>query len=126
MGSNGVVEGVGVLRHLDRGLAGQQVQPTHSLAVLGGDVEPVLAVSGPAGDGHLVGQGGTHAWTEVLVPEGVVAFDPCHGRRTDARYVTVAVGRDYRDVPPTSGSYQGAASGRLTTSRLLESEPLAA
>ena len=58
--------------------------------------------------GHLVGQGGTHAWTEVLAP-GVapVAFDPCHGRRADARYVTVAVGRDYRDVPPTSGSYCG-------------------
>lgn len=73
--------------------------------------------------GHLVGQGGTHAWTEVLLPGGpAVALDPCHGRRTDARYVTVAVGRDYRDVPPTSGSYQGEACGRLTTSRLLECE----
>ena len=78
--------------------------------------------------GHLVGQGGTHAWTEVLVPgrHRAVAFDPCHGRRADARYVTVAVGRDYRDVPPTSGSYHGPAVGSLTTSRLLESEPLAA
>lgn len=77
--------------------------------------------------GHLVGQGGTHAWTEVLVPgrPDAVAFDPCHGRRADARYVTVAVGRDYRDVPPTSGSYEGAAVGRLSTSRLLESEPVA-
>jgi len=77
--------------------------------------------------GHLVGQGGTHAWTEVLLPTGAaVAFDPCHARRADERYVTVAVGRDYRDVPPTSGSYQGAATGRLTTARLLESEDLAA
>jgi transglutaminase-like putative cysteine protease len=78
--------------------------------------------------GHLVGQGGTHAWAEVLVPgrTHAVAFDPCHGRRADARYVTVAVGRDYRDVPPTSGSYSGSARGQLTTSRLLESEPIAA
>lgn len=78
--------------------------------------------------GHLVGQGGTHAWTEVLPPGPghAVAFDPCHARRTDARYVTVAVGRDYRDVPPTSGSFQGTARGHLTTSRLLESEPMAA
>jgi len=82
--------------------------------------------------GHLVGQGGTHAWTEVLVPGAghddsqPVAFDPCHGRRADARYVTVAVGRDYSDVPPTSGSYSGPARGSLRTSRLLESEPLAA
>lgn len=75
--------------------------------------------------GHLVGQGGTHAWTEVLGGDGqVVAYDPCHARRADSRYVTVAVGRDYRDVPPTSGSYCGQAAGQLTTSRLLE--PLAA
>ncbi|GAC1611620.1 MAG: transglutaminase family protein [Mycobacteriales bacterium] len=76
--------------------------------------------------GHLVGQGGTHAWTEVDLPQGVVAYDPCHGRRADERYVTVAVGRDYRDVAPTSGSYVGAACGRLTTSRQLEAEPVAA
>jgi transglutaminase-like putative cysteine protease len=78
--------------------------------------------------GHLVGQGGTHAWTEVLLPDRgrVLALDPCHGRRADLRYVTVAVGRDYRDVPPTSGSYTGPATGRLTTSRLLESESRAA
>nr|BFE71432.1 transglutaminase domain-containing protein [Actinoplanes digitatis] len=34
--------------------------------------------------GHLIGQGGTHAWVEVLVPCGdravALAFDPCHGR----------------------------------------------
>jgi transglutaminase-like putative cysteine protease len=83
--------------------------------------------------GHLVGQGGTHAWVEVLVREGrhgraarAVAFDPCHARRADRRYVTVAVGRDYRDVPPTSGWYSGPWRGRLTTERLLTCEPLVA
>jgi len=71
--------------------------------------------------GHLLGQGGTHAWVEVLVPDSgaamAVPFDPCHGRRADAGYVTVATGRDYADVAPTSGTYVGASSGRLTTSR---------
>jgi transglutaminase-like putative cysteine protease len=72
--------------------------------------------------GHLLGQGGTHAWVEVIVPAGggtatAVAFDPCHGRRADSRYVTVAVGRDYTDVAPTSGSYVGAPGGRLTGDR---------
>lgn len=87
-----------------------------------------VSISARYVSGHLVGQGGTHAWTEVLAPGRgqPVAFDPCHGRRTDARYVTVAVGRDYRDVPPTSGSFQGTASSHLTTSRLVESEPMAA
>jgi transglutaminase-like putative cysteine protease len=71
--------------------------------------------------GHLLGQGGTHAWVEVIVPNGqqaeAVAFDPCNGRRTDSGYVTVATGRDYSDVAPTSGSYVGTSSGRLTADR---------
>ncbi len=71
--------------------------------------------------GHLLGQGGTHAWTEVIVPRDgraeAVAFDPCNGRRTDSGYVTVATGRDYADVAPASGSYVGASPGRLTAAR---------
>jgi transglutaminase-like putative cysteine protease len=71
--------------------------------------------------GHLVGQGGTHAWVEVILPRAgraeAVAFDPCNGRRSDGRYVTVATGRDYSDVPPTSGSYVGTVRGHLTASR---------
>jgi len=71
--------------------------------------------------GHLLGQGGTHAWVEVIVPRAdhaeAVAFDPCNGRRTDGGYVTVATGRDYSDVAPASGSYVGASSGRLTAVR---------
>jgi len=71
--------------------------------------------------GHLLGQGGTHAWVEVIVPRAghaeAVAFDPCNGRRTDTGYVTVATGRDYSDVAPTSGSYTGTSRGHLTASR---------
>ena len=71
--------------------------------------------------GHLLGQGGTHAWVEVIVPRAghaeAVAFDPCNGRRTDSGYVTVATGRDYSDVAPTSGSYVGMSPGRLTAGR---------
>jgi transglutaminase-like putative cysteine protease len=57
----------------------------------------------------------------VIVPRGpdaaAVAFDPCNGCRAGSGYVTVATGRDYRDVAPTSGSYLGTARGRLTTER---------
>lgn len=73
--------------------------------------------------GHLVGQGGTHAWVEVVVPAGrgarAVAFDPTHRRLARDGYVTVAVGRDYVDVPPTSGWYSGDAVGVLTGTREL-------
>ena len=73
--------------------------------------------------GHLVGEGGgTHAWVEVLqsVPGQAVeilAWDPTHDRPADLRYLTVAIGRDYRDVAPVSGTYCGSDAGRLSTAR---------
>jgi transglutaminase-like putative cysteine protease len=74
--------------------------------------------------GHLLGEGGTHAWVEILVPHpqhpecvSAVPFDPTHVRRAGLRYVTVAVGRDYADVAPTSGTYDGEYEGLLTTSK---------
>jgi transglutaminase-like putative cysteine protease len=72
--------------------------------------------------GHLVGQGGTHAWVEVVLPVGdgsgdaiAWAFDPTHAGRGGLGHVTIAVGRDYSDVAPTSGTYQSPVAGRLTT-----------
>ena len=77
--------------------------------------------------GHLMGEGGSHAWVEVLVPDPddpsralAVACDPTQGRRAGARYVTVAVGRDYGDVAPTSGTYQAECAGELSTRKVLE------
>ena len=78
--------------------------------------------------GHMVGEGGSHAWVEVLRPDPhhrgariVEAWDPTHDRRAGAGYLTVAVGRDYADVAPTSGTWRGVAgSGRLTVRKRLE------
>jgi transglutaminase-like putative cysteine protease len=73
--------------------------------------------------GHLLGEGGTHAWVEVLIPvdEGsaaeVHALDPTHGVPVGSRHITVAVGRDYGDVAPTSGSYRASCAGALTARR---------
>ncbi|WP_261570247.1 transglutaminase family protein [Frankia gtarii] len=90
--------------------------------------------------GHLVGDGPSHAWVEVIMAGGAaqgvprtgagggaapgtdrgepgafaVAYDPCHDRLADLRYVTIAVGRDYSEVAPTSGWYTGQGRGTLT------------
>jgi transglutaminase-like putative cysteine protease len=64
--------------------------------------------------GHLLGEGASHAWVEVDAGGHTVAYDPTHGRETDLRYVTVAVGRDYRDVAPTAGTYGSGPRGRLS------------
>jgi transglutaminase-like putative cysteine protease len=74
--------------------------------------------------GHLLGQGGTHAWVEVVLPTrdgtgDAIAwtFDPTHAGRGGLGYVTIAVGGDYSDVAPTSGTYHSGVAGRLTTSK---------
>jgi transglutaminase-like putative cysteine protease len=75
--------------------------------------------------GHLLGEGGSHAWVEVIVPSDggagavAIAFDPTHGRRVGPSYLTVAVGRDYADVAPTHGTFHGAGQGRLSTVKRL-------
>ena len=74
--------------------------------------------------GHLLGEGGTHAWVEVLLPapdrsgEAIaLALDPTHGCETDLHYITVAIGRDYYDVAPTSGNYRAPYRGQLSASK---------
>jgi transglutaminase-like putative cysteine protease len=73
--------------------------------------------------GHLLGEGGSHAWVEVVVPDGsgavAVAFDPTHGREVGPSYLTVAVGRDYADVAPTYGTFRGTSQGHLSTVKRL-------
>jgi transglutaminase-like putative cysteine protease len=72
--------------------------------------------------GQLLGFGGSHAWVEVLVPDGagrarVLSLDPTHGRATGYEYVTVAVGRDYADVAPLSGTYRSPFAGSLIATK---------
>ena len=52
--------------------------------------------------GHLLGEGASHAWVEVRdrVPDAPSPTTRPTPAVTDLRYVTVAVGRDYRDVAP--------------------------
>ena len=38
-------------------------------------------------------------------------------KRQNLSYITIAVGRDYRDVSPTSGTYIAPYQGRLTASK---------
>jgi transglutaminase-like putative cysteine protease len=71
--------------------------------------------------GHLIGEGATHAWVELILPareHAVVAgLDPTNDRAVSMKYVVVAVGRDYADVAPTSGSFSGPHAGRLSSRR---------
>jgi transglutaminase-like putative cysteine protease len=71
--------------------------------------------------GHLLGEGGSHAWIEVMIPAPEaptrwhsLALDPTHNRRVGLTYLTVATGRDYMDVAPMSGTCRATVRGSLT------------
>jgi transglutaminase-like putative cysteine protease len=77
--------------------------------------------------GHVLGEGGTHAWVEVLVPDpdgsggaAAVALDPTYGSRAGLGHLTVATGRDYADVAPTCGTFLGTCPGRLTATKRVD------
>ena len=53
----------------------------------------------------------THAWVEILFPSaGWIGIDPTNKCIVGPNFVKVAVGRDYRDVPPNRGVYRGKAT----------------
>ena len=56
--------------------------------------------------------GQSHAWVEYWAGEWV-ACDPTSGAAVGERHVVVARGRDYADVPPFKGIYQGAPGSTM-------------
>ncbi|MCW2747994.1 MAG: hypothetical protein JWP10_1136 [Nocardioidaceae bacterium] len=74
----------------------------HGLAVR--YVSGYLATQPPPGKERIVGADATHAWAAVWIPGGGwLAVDPTNDQWANDRYVTVAWGRDYGDVPPVKG-----------------------
>lgn len=75
---------------------------SHGLA--GRYVSGYLSTSPPPGKERMVGADASHAWAACWIPEGGwLAIDPTNNQWADDRYITVAWGRDYRDVPPVKG-----------------------
>ncbi len=67
-------------------------------------VSGYLATEPAAGQERVVGADASHAWTAVwLGDDEWLAFDPTNDQWQNDRYVTVAWGRDYGDVPPVKG-----------------------
>jgi transglutaminase-like putative cysteine protease len=68
----------------------------------------------PNGDADIGAtvEGESHAWLEVWTGDWE-ALDPTAGRRIDTHHVLVARGRDYADVPPVKGIFQGGPTTSL-------------
>ncbi|MDT9592808.1 transglutaminase family protein [Nocardioides zeae] len=80
-------------------------------------VSGYLATTPPPGRERLVGADASHAWNAVWVPGPTggpgtwLMLDPTNDTWVDERYVTVAWGRDYGDVPPLKGVIFTEATG---------------
>lgn len=68
-------------------------------------VSGYLATEPPPGRERVVGADASHAWVAVWLAgsDTWLAVDPTNDQWVDDRYVTVAWGRDYADVPPVKG-----------------------
>jgi len=67
-------------------------------------VSGYLATDPPPGKERMIGIDATHAWAAVWTRENHwLAFDPTNDQMADERYIVVAWGRDYADVPPLRG-----------------------
>ncbi|HUB25754.1 MAG TPA: transglutaminase family protein [Tepidisphaeraceae bacterium] len=66
----------------------------------------------------------THAWCELFFPSaGWVGFDAANRCVVGGNFVKVAVGRDFRDVPPNRGLFSGAARETIDVQVLSEELP---
>lgn len=65
----------------------------------------------------------SHAWVQLLTPEGWRGFDPSAGAPQDERYVVTAVGRDYDDAPPLRGTFTGLANEHSSAIVRMRSTP---
>ncbi len=66
---------------------------------------------------HRIAADASHAWLEVYDPlGGWLGLDPTNNRRMDGHYIAVARGRDYSDVCPLQGTFEGGCGHHLKVS----------
>lgn len=69
--------------------------------------------------GNQVQSEASHAWVQLYLPEvGWKGFDPTNGILTQTDHVRVAVGRNYVDATPTSGTIYVGGSGETLTAEV--------
>ncbi|WP_372736013.1 transglutaminase N-terminal domain-containing protein [Nocardioides sp.] len=81
-----------------------------SLGLAARYVSGYLSTLPAPGKERVVGADASHAWVAVWLPDlsgatdgDWLAFDPTNDQWAGDRYITVAWGRDYADVPPVKG-----------------------
>lgn len=95
---------------------------SHGLA--GRYVSGYLSTIPPPGKERMIGVDASHAWAACWIPDGGwLAIDPTNDQWANDRYITVAWGRDYRDVTPVKGIIFSEAK-KSTLKVTVDVEPL--
>jgi len=77
--------------------------------------------TGPKEDNQVQSEA-SHAWVQLYLPQvGWKGFDPTNGKLTQTEHIRVAVGRNYRDATPTSGTiFVGGGGETLSVDVVVE------
>lgn len=59
--------------------------------------------------GLFIGEGASHAWTEIWMDGLWYGIDPTHNCQADEKYLKLCIGRDYSDCPLERGVFSGWA-----------------
>lgn len=59
--------------------------------------------------GLIPGEGATHAWVELALPEGWTSWDPTQGCEAGEDHLRFGAGRDAADCPAERGVFRGTA-----------------
>lgn len=98
--------------HLLLGVARKRGLPARYVS--GYLVPPSSGGSNPSVE-EVIGGQASHAWTEIYIPgKSWMPFDPTLGKPVGVRHVRIAYGREYGDVAPVRGVYNGHAGQRLS------------
>lgn len=69
--------------------------------------------------GLIPGEGATHAWVELALPEGWTGFDPTHDAPAGEDHLCFAVGRDAADCRTERGTFRGSVSQQMDVRMIL-------
>ncbi len=84
------------------------VTALRSVGLMAAYVSGYVLTVPPAGQPKLVGADASHAWYAVYVPGfGWLHSDPTNNIWVENEHITLALGRDYADVPPLKGLCYG-------------------
>ena len=56
----------------------------------------------------------SHAWCECYLPSlGWLGFDPTNNRLAGLQHIKIAIGKDYKEIPPHNGFFKGGSTNQL-------------